>query len=632
MVERALEIYRSSLGETHPRFALALLHLADLYMQFGDYAKAEPSLARALEICRVTLGPSHPNYASCLDYTARLFAATGRAQEALDPLVQAASGEDGSIGQAISFTSAMGRERTCRAAQAPLHRMLSLVSQHLSGSAEAVRTAFQTVLRRKGIETESQGERRDAVLGGRYPELVPKLRELTALRLKIAGQVMEGPGPEGPQAHEEIVRKCERQKGLVEAELARQIPEMRLEQLFRTCGRRELTAGLPEGSALVEFVRFHAYDFHALPTLGEERWKPARYLAFILCAGEPNEVRMIDLGEAEPIERRLVDYRAAITGEAEGRSARDLGSTELSPDSASCDGIGSSLRAAVFDRLLPALGGRTRLFLAPDGDLTRLPFEVLPTDAGYRIIDEYTISYLGCARDLQRFGDTRSGRSTAPLVVADPDFDLVVEGTVARDQPSSTDGRHSRDLRGGRYRFSRLPGTRAEGEKIADLLKVDLWRDADALEGPLKSRCFSPRILHLATHGFFLEDQRRDPAREDDLAKDVDRPVDGTGRLSGPAPEDPMLRSGLALAGANTWLQHGSPPPRAEDGLLTAEDVTGLDLRGTELVVLSACDTGLGEVHAGEGVFGLRRAFVLAGVKTLVMRACGRCRTSRRSN
>ena len=80
-----------------------------------------------------------------------------------------------------------------------------------------------------------------------------------------------------------------------------------------------------------------------------------------------------------------------------------------------------------------------------------------------------------------------------------------------------------------------------------------------------------------------------------------------------------MLRSGLALAGANTWLAHGQPPPEAEDGLLTAEDVSGLDLGGTELVVLSACETGLGEVRTGEGVFGLRRAFVLAGARTLVM-------------
>ena len=244
-----------------------------------------------------------------------------------------------------------------------------------------------------------------------------------------------------------------------------------------------------------------------------------------------------------------------------------------------------------------------------------------------------------------RFGTGVTGQPGDPLVVADPDFDLEAKSgfwsrilrrgrkaietpTPSVPRPATTvrsAGRYSRDLDRDRnaYLFHRLPGTRAEGERVATRLGVSPWLDATVLEGRLKTACRSPRILHLATHGFFLSDQRHNPNREGrglgfDLGE-FSGVQDGPVRLSGPMMENPMLRSGLALAGANTWLKAGNAPEEAEDGLLTAEDVTGLDLLATELVVLSACETGLGHVHVGEGVFGLRRAFVLAGAKTLVM-------------
>jgi CHAT domain-containing protein len=151
------------------------------------------------------------------------------------------------------------------------------------------------------------------------------------------------------------------------------------------------------------------------------------------------------------------------------------------------------------------------------------------------------------------------------------------------------------------------------------MLGVQPWLAGKALESRIKS-CHSPRILHIATHGFFLADQERDVDEKwQDLGVMAWEGTGTAGRLSGVGLENPMLRSGLALAGANTWCRGGSPPAEAEDGLLTAEDVSGLDLLSTELVVLSACETGLGEVHAGEGVFGLRRACVVAGAKTLIM-------------
>jgi CHAT domain-containing protein len=429
---------------------------------------------------------------------------------------------------------------------------------------------------------------------------------------------------------------------------------MNLEQKLKAADRRAVGLGLSEGVALVEFVRFPIFDFQAHSGRGGPQWRPARYVAFVLPGGAPDEVQMVDLGEAEPIDRLIADFRAGVIAEADTADGRDMAKRREQDVIRAQGSAGTHLRAALFDRLAPALGNRTRLLIAPDGDLARLPFEVLPTADGRRLIDDYQIIYLSCGRDVLRFGAAATGEPAAPMILADPDFDLetvtVRESApprvgfwsrlIGRGKSTPTTpkqpvpmlatevrstGRRSRDLDRDRsaHHFDRLPGTRAEGERVAAMLGVSPWLGSSALEARLKTACRSPRILHLATHGFFLTDRQRDLEREGrslgfDFGEFTGAP-DGPGRLSGPLMEDPMLRSGLALAGANTWLRAGNPPEEAEDGLLTAEDVTGLDLLATELVVLSACETGLGQVHIGEGVFGLRRAFVLAGAKTLVM-------------
>jgi len=247
-----------------------------------------------------------------------------------------------------------------------------------------------------------------------------------------------------------------------------------------------------------------------------------------------------------------------------------------------------------------------------------LPFEVLPGIDGRRLISDYSMSYLSCARDVLRFGGNLIDQPGQPLVAADPDYDLVCDTSQRSCRVGESRKWSSRDLDRSHLHFEPLSYARLEGDRIAEFLAVKPWQGDAVLEGRLKAACRSPRILHLATHGFFLEDVNGNPNQEGNyLAETGD--LGGNHRLSGSLPANPLLRSGLALAGANTWLHGGDLPDEAEDGLLTAEDVSGLDLLGTELVVLSACDTGLGDVRAGEGVFGLRRAFVLAGTKTLVM-------------
>jgi CHAT domain-containing protein/tetratricopeptide (TPR) repeat protein len=630
--EQALAIRSQVLGDEHLDTLDSLHYLGTLLLEVGDIEGARLLLEKALAMYRRRMGDSHPFTKTARVPLTVVWAASGRTREAFNLMVESKKIDDGMIRQVFSRSSDRQRLTYLDKVRTNLDVFLSLVSQHLQNSPEAVRRGLELVLHRKAIAADASAVQHEVVLKGRYPHLGEMFQRLVQLGRQIAQKTLDGLDPkpgwrEWSEHKDELdshylqLKVWNAEKERLEQDLASQIPEMDLKRRLRAVNSRAVVLALREGTALVEFVRFDVFDFHAVPTRGERRWKPARYMAFVLPAGEPDNVQMIDLGEAEPIDQMIADFRASITSDPE-EGQRAMTPVDDSWSLPANDGTpaipirpiaGTELHQTVFDPLAKALGGRTRLLLAPDGDLTRLPFEVLPAGTdGSRLIDTYQISYLPSGRNMLRFGAVSSGQPASALVAADPDFDLGRNATKDQDcGPSS--GRQSRDLDRGQA-CQRLPGTRAEGTEIARLLGVQPWLEREVLEAPLKA-ARSPVILHLATHGFFLKDQPHDPNRD---FRDLTL-IGSIDRLAGVRLENPLLRSGLLLAGFNTWRTGGTPPPEAEDGMLTAEDVTGFDLLDTELVVLSACGTGLGAVHVGEGVFGLRRTFAQAGAKTLVM-------------
>ena len=241
-----------------------------------------------------------------------------------------------------------------------------------------------------------------------------------------------------------------------------------------------------------------------------------------------------------------------------------------------------------------------------------IPFEALPDEREDYLVERYDLSYLGVARDILAF-ERPSPAADDPLVVAAPDFELGATPTAAggpgrRARPD----RGARLLVGGPLEFDPLERAFEEGNMVVDRLgraldcKPSLLTGEKALEGRVK-QTRSPLVLHLATHGTFLTEGHWCEGRDDPAEHRI-----GQAR-------DPLLRSLVALAGANTAQRREATPDEAEDGLLTAQDVGTLDLSGTELAVLSACHTAVGEPTRGEGVLGLRRAFLHAGARTLVM-------------
>jgi CHAT domain-containing protein len=266
------------------------------------------------------------------------------------------------------------------------------------------------------------------------------------------------------------------------------------------------------------------------------------------------------------------------------------------------------------------LGDAKHILVAADGEINLLPFQVLPRgDEGY-LIDERRFTYLSCGRDLARLPglDGHDGNAgVSSIVVADPDYDALIGHAETPDRGSELADRCRRPLVNVREPLGRLPWSRVEGERIARLLPAaHLWTDAGASKSRLQRDCHSPRVLHLATHGRFV-------TRSELVSPPIEPFAFSLGHNAMAVPDayldNPLTRSGLALAGFNCDHGQGDQWDGIDGGLLTADEVAGLDLRRTELAVVSACDTGIGEVACGEGVFGLRRAFQLAGAKSLVM-------------
>ena len=218
-----------------------------------------------------------------------------------------------------------------------------------------------------------------------------------------------------------------------------------------------------------------------------------------------------------------------------------------------------------------------------------------------------------------RFNSLSNEWATEPMVATSPEFDLIDEG-VASEEGDTLHGSYEyvSVLLGQVSTVDKLEDR--EGKHIAKKLSIKPLVGSDVLKSRLRS-CQSPPIVHIDTHGIFLQNVQQDSINSNSFMGSLTENFVGqrSNQYRVISAENTLIRSGLALSGFNSFLKGNPLPEEAEDGYLSALDVSSLDWSNTDLVVLSACETGLGHVVRGEGVFGLRRAFMLSGVQTLVM-------------
>jgi tetratricopeptide (TPR) repeat protein len=502
LYQRALAIREKVLGPEHPAVAASLNNLALLYDDMGTYAKAEPLFQRALAIVEKSLGPEHPYMAASLNNLALLHAALDNVEQAHTLFKQAQQIDEKLIDQVMGFTSEKQKLAFLATKQWNLYGFFSLVSQHLVQDLSARKDVLDVWLRRKGVILEAQKRFQEALVYSDNPEAVTTFQELARVRAQLSKLVFAGPGKEGSEAYKQHIAELEQQKEQLEAQLSRLSQAYSVKQKIAKADVAKVVKALPANTVLVEFARVGMFNFKAKGK--EEKWHPAHYLAFVLHAGSGEQVAMLDLGEADPIDQAVAVFKKQVS-QISRRDPEGLKAIEAS----------KQVYQMVFAPLQTVLGEVKEIFISPDGNLNLIPFEVLVGPDGRFLIEDYTFNYLAAGRDIVGFGEIKEQGST-PVLMGDPDFDLEPtpgpslqgKGNAPTPNPSQ-EGNYSRsaDMRG--FSFQPLPWTKKEVEAIQALLgkqQAAMYTGKEAKEEVLlQSR--APRILHLATHGFFLEDQ-----------------------------------------------------------------------------------------------------------------------------
>lgn len=615
LLQRALSISEKALGPNSADVAIKLNNLGGIYREQGKYVEAEALLQRAIKIFENTLGPDHSSTGGALSSLAVTYYGAGQPALA-GPLF------DRSLANLArrfesSFVYMSEKERLGFLGSVsglfPLYFSFAFASRERDPAFTA--RMYDVLLWEKGFIAASAAALRSRILAGGDPETLAILERLTAKKTQLAGEV-SSPHDDGMQWRKNL-QQLEVEANDLEKELVKRSAVRAEEKNLAHVTWRDVQRALKPSEAAVEIVRF---QFH-----NGKSWTPMfYYVALVITSETAPAPKLIVLGEAQKLEAvPLAAYRANV-GRTRGVVTADTTSAQGATGAG--DTVSSTAYEAFWKPLEPALGAAKRVYVSTDGVLNQIPLGLLVDGGGKLMLEKYDLRLVNSTKDLLR-AQHAAGLKTAVLV-GNPKFDLseaqqraaignLDAGGQERPVPALAahvvtpdfGARRSRDARGAP--LDPLPSTQIEVDAVASLLRDAGWKVAPytgerALEEAL-DRMRSPRVVHVATHGFFLTDQTV---------------VAGRKALSSEPPseiEDPMLRSGLYFAGANRAVTGAPPAPGVEDGVLTAYEATQLNLQGTELVVLSACETGLGEQKNGEGVFGLRRALQEAGAEAVMM-------------
>lgn len=587
----ARDIFAKTLGVSHQLYATSLKNLAQLYTLKGNFGKAESMFLEAKGIFAEILGKEHSNYATALSGLARLYRSTNRISESVPLFLEL----NGIIRSLIEKSASYFSEKEMLAYLQTYEEDLAQFHSfsQITPTPEFICGSFDDALFYNGYLLEN---------ARKIDRFVAKADSLTrdtfdrwqGCKRRLANEYAK------PIAERQFIAEIEAEAEGYEKTLTRKLPVF--EETRQAPHWQDVRDHLHMSEAAVEFIYYRYYN--------PQETDSTMYAALVLLPGDtcPHfvllcEKRMLDglLCEKYPDKR----YQRTRSG--------------------------NSLYSLLWQPIEPLLAGVHTVYYAPSGVLHSVNLDAIMLNlrGDSTLIDKYKLERLGSTRQLVApvtvkiansdallFGGIRYDADSKAIEKANLDSGFITRGTSERGLPECGDS--TREI----LPLSPLPSTLTEVQFIRERLKngkfnsIRVFTDVTATEEAFKywadsmsASGTSVRVLHLATHGYFFQKC----VSNERVRSERDEPAF---RIS----EHPFLRSGLVLAGGDHAWQTGKPfKAGMEDGILTAYEISAMSLPNTELVVLSACQTGLGDVVGSEGVYGLQRAFKIAGAQYLIM-------------
>lgn len=633
----ALAVKKSLFGENHPEYAVILNNLATLYSETGQQSKAIPLLVQAKNIWKKISGGNNAAYATSLNNLATCYRKSHTNydkalllhEESLRLRKTILGEQHPDYARNLCELALLYTQQNEWKKASPLYKAGSrALLQHISGTFSILSEKEKALLLESNREVIDYNhsylltnpQKDEEIRVNNYNlELGFKSLALASTRITLE-QVRKSPDTSlqhlldrllitknmlsklyGSPGQTGTITELESRAEMLEKELERRSAIFNNQQKALHIRFQDVQNNLAADEAAVEFVKFRF--FH-------NGWSDSIYYGAYVIRKNDTAPQFVFLCEAKQIDSL---FRAA--GGSAGRMAKVL---YQAPGTAAGESrAGQRLYQLIWSPLEPLLKNIHTVSYSPAGSLYGIAFEALPADSGHYLLERYQLrQYTSTRQVASRTGSETASKPAGILLMGNALFSMDSMQLLSHRQPSSDSGLTGSS---GFFALSRgrenrqwppLPGTNEEINKIALLFDQNhiprqVYLQADASEENLKKNgTGKTSVLHIATHGFFLpEKEKKTPGSQNPFT----------------VLKDPLLRTGLVLAGANYTWGGKTPVKGVEDGILTAYEIAQLDFSSTELVVLSACETGLGDIRGAEGVFGLQRAFKIAGAKKLIV-------------